>query len=174
MPSIVEAYTQGGGDPVIPATSVQAYLIEYQTFTSHGHETVSDTAIPTTIARAPGVAILSWDKDSDDREKGLVHVPIHNPPGITSTWHLNSLYVKFVSEEGAVVEAISIYYDGDQKVFVPTKAGGSFHVDFNTSEAADYRYVRPKGISITLDLRFPNRKSVIKLYSVTLIYQAKN
>lgn len=177
MPSIIEAYTQGGGDPVIADSTVKAYLIEYQTLTSHGHETVSDKAYPTDIARAPGVAILSplkWDEDSDDTKKGLIHVPIHNPPGITTSWHLNSLYVKFVSEEGATVETISIYYDGDLKVSASTKTGAAFHVDFTTTEAADYKYVRPKGISITLELAFPRKKSAINLYSVTLLYQAKN
>lgn len=171
----LSAFEQHGGDLEISDTTEQAYLLEYQTVTSHGHETVSDNASETHVAHSPGVTILTppaWNVNKDDTKEGRVHVPIHNPPGITTSWTLKALDVNFDSEESATVEKITLYYDGDLVVSASTRTSNKFHIDFTTTEAKKYSYVRPKGISIALEFAFPKAKSAIKLYSITLAYQA--
>lgn len=167
--------TQHGGVLQIPNTQELAYLLEYQTVTSHGHEAVSDKAPEANIAYSPGVAIITphnWNTNKPITREGRVHVPIHNPPGITTSWLLNALDVNFDSEDDGSVEKISIYYDGALVVSASTKSTSQFYIEFNTTEAETYGYVRPKGISIALDLAFPKVHSAINLYSITLAYQA--
>lgn len=91
----------------IPKTDEQAHLIQYQTVTSHVHETVSDKANPTDVAHSAGVAILTplnWNVNKTSTKEGRVHVPIHNPSSIATSWVLDALDVNFASEEGASVE----------------------------------------------------------------------
>lgn len=167
--------TQHGGGLVVSNTQELAYLLEYQTVTSHGHEAVSDKAPEADIAHSPGVAIITphnWNTNKPITREGRVHVPLHNPPGITTRWLLDALDVNFDSEHDGSVERISIYYDGALVFTTSTKSTSRFYIDFNTTEAGDYGYVRPKGISITLDLGFPKAHSLIKLHSLTLAYRA--
>lgn len=167
--------TQHGGGLVVSTTQEPAYLLEYQTVTSHGHEAVPDKAPEADIAHSPGVAIITphnWNTNKPITKEGRIHIPIHNPPGITTRWLLNALDVNFDSEDDGSVEKISIYYDGVLVVSASTKSTSRFYIDFNATEAETYGYVRPKGISIALDLAFPKLHSAIKLYSVTLAYQA--
>lgn len=162
------------GNLDIEDTDVQAYLIQYQTVTSHGHETVSDKAHPTDVAHSTGVAILTphnWNTNKDSTKEGRVHVPIHNPPGITTSWLLEALEVNFQSEEGAAVEKTELYYDGNLQFSHSQKTSNKFHVKV-TGEDIKIGYVRKRGISVALELAFPKAKSAIKLYSVTIVYKA--
>lgn len=152
----------------------QAYLIQNQTVTSHGHETVSDYANPTNVAHSPGVAILTphnWDADKGSTNTGRVHVPIHNPPSITTSWVFDTVYIKFASEEGATVEKIGLYHDSDLKISVGISATSSFHIQITGTEAK-IAHDSQTGLSLALDLAFPKEKSAIKLSSVSIIYKA--
>lgn len=158
-----------------PTTTTQAYLIEYQTVTSHGHEAVSDGVIKTNVAHSPGVAILTppnWDPNNSNSKKGRVHVPIHNPPGITKGWYLEDISVNFEGVHDASVATVSLFYDAKQEVAINSNTDSAFHVAFTANEARKLAYVRPTGIAIALDLRFPEADSAIKLYSITLLYKA--
>jgi len=166
---------QHGGGVVPPTTTAQAYLIEYQTVTSHGNEAVSDGTIKTNINHSTGVAILSppnWDTNDSSTQKGRVHVPIHNPPGITKGWNLQDISVNFEGENDASVSTIKLLYDGQVAVSINTNTDSTFNIVFTQDEGEKYAYFRPTGISLTLDLKFPEKDSDIKLYSVTLLYKA--
>lgn len=176
MSHIPKPYTQhGGGVKPPPTTAAQAYLLEYQTVTSHGNEAVSDGIIETNVNHSAGVAILSppnWDTNDSSTKKGRVHVPIHNPPGITKGWNLQDISVNFSGENDASVATIKLFYDGNESVSVNTNTNSTFHIEFTQDESGKYAYFRPTGISLTLDLRFPEKDSIIKLYSITLLYKA--
>ena len=167
--------TQHGGPVSPPTTTTQAYLIEYQTVTSHGNEAVSDGAIKTTVAHSPGVAILTpsnWDTNTSSSKKGRVHVPIHNPPGITKAWYLEDISVNFESVNDASVVTVTLFYDGKQVFANNSNTDSAFNVAFTADEAKKYEYPRPTGIAVALDLKFPEADSAIKLYSITLLYKA--
>lgn len=171
-PQGVQPYIQHGGPVSPPKTTTQAYLIQYQTVTSHGHEAVSDGVIKTNVAHSPGVAILTphnWDPSS---RKGRVHIPIHNPPGITKAWYLEDISVNFESVNDASVVTVTLFYDGKQVVAINSNTERVFHIAFSADEARKYEYVIPTGIALALDLSFPEAHSAIRLYSITLLYRA--
>jgi hypothetical protein len=166
--------TVDGGDVTV-TSKVQAYLIEYQCVTSHGNEAVSDATTKTNVGHSSGMTILTsfkYDQNDNNTKKGLVHVPIHNPPSMTKHAYLQSIYVKFKGFNDATVESVILYYDSNVMVATNTRKSDTFHIDFSTNEASFYQYVVPTGISVTLDLRFPNENSSINLYSITLVYKA--
>lgn len=150
----------------------------YQPVTSHGHEAVSDSFIKTNVAHFPGVAILTADNWDPTSRKGRVHVPIHNPPGITNAWYLKDISVNFESvKDGpalndASVVTVTLFYDGKEVVAINTNAESVFNISFSEDEAREYEYVVPTGIAVALDLSFPGPDTAIKLYSITLLYRA--
>ena len=173
-PSSVGQGTGLGGDVIVTSAN-QAYLIEYQCVTSHGHETVSDAIIKTNVEYAVGMAVLKpfkYNVNESNSKKGLVHIPIHNPPAMTLAAYLQNIVVKFDSVDDATVRSVSLYYDNIMKVIVSMNESDTFHINFNAKEAKEYAYEIPKGISVALDLRFPNAASCINLFSVTLVYKA--
>lgn len=120
------------------------------------------------------MAILTphnWNVNKLHTKEGRVHVPIHNPPGITTSWLLEALEVKFQSEEGAAVEKTELYYDGDLQFSDSQKTSSTFHIQV-TGKDVNIGYVRKRGISVALELAFPKAKSASKLYSVTILYKA--
>lgn len=121
------------------------------------------------------MAILNppnWDTNDSNSKKGRVHVPIHNPPGITKGWNLEFISVSFESANDASVANVNLFYDGKLAVAINSNTGSAFYVAFTADEARKYEYVRPTGIAVALDLRFPEADSAIKLYSITLVYKA--
>ena len=173
-PSSVGQGTGYGGDVIVSSTN-QAYLIEYQCVTSHGHETVSDASIKTNVEYALGMAVLKplkYNVNDSNSKKGVVHIPIHNPPAMTLAAYLQNIVVKFNSVDDATVNSVSLYYDNIRKVTISMNESDTFHINFNANEAKEYAYEIPTGISVALDLRFPNAKSCINLFSVTLVYKA--
>lgn len=164
---------EGGVNP--PTTTAQAYLILEQTVTSHGHEAVSDWERKIDVAHSPGVAILTpfkWDVNVSSSKKGRVHVPIHNPPLITKGWYLYDISVNFGSVDDATVDNVVLYYDGTAVTSYNSNKNSTFYISFTAEEAKKYAYVSPSGIAIALDLKFPEEKSAINLYSITLLYGA--
>lgn len=107
------------------------------------------------------------------------------PRGIDGFWALEAIDLNFDSVQSGTVVKVSLYYDGYLVVSKepPVKFDTNFNpppddqdqlveIQFTTAEAREYGYVPPKGISVTLDLEFPEEGSAIKLYSVTLVYKA--
>lgn len=113
------------------------------------------------------------------------------PRGIDGFWALEAIDLNFDSVHYGTVVKVSLYYDGYLVVSKkpPVKFDTKFNptninkprpddqdqlveIQFTTAEAREYGYVPPKGISVTLDLEFPEERSAIKLYSVTLVYKA--
>jgi hypothetical protein len=171
----IKPSSSGDGSNVTVSSTTQAYIIDYQCVTSHGNEAVSDATSNTAIGHNPGNAILTpaaYDVNKADTKKGMVHVPIHNPIQMTKAATLQNIIVKFDATSDATVESVALYYDATQVVKVISKKGATFHVDFSGAEITTYAYAVPTGVSVALDLRFPNSDSSITLYSVTLVYQA--
>jgi hypothetical protein len=67
---------------------------------------------------------------------------------------------------------VKLYYDSALIVSTDTSKKDSPYINFTKTEARIDAYVVPTGISVALDLRFPESDSVITLFSVTLIYKA--
>lgn len=163
------ASRHSGGVPV-PTNGEQVPLVEFQTVTSHGHEAVSDGTIKTSVEYSAGVATLAPTTTAD--QKGLVYVPIHNPPSIIGGWALQDISVNFDSEKDATVNTVNIYYDGGEIVSLDSTSRKAFYYVFSKQEASSYAYPAPKGITVGLGLVFPVKDSKINLYSVTLLYRA--
>lgn len=172
-------------------------LVDGQSLTSHGHEAVSGSGNTTRIQYDPGVAVIKG------HDTGVVHVPIHNPPGVavqirqqhniqpqggsptgddasiefwTGSWTLDAISVKFGSVHGGDVKRVSLYYDRDLivstgNIHPNSNLPGTYDIKFTADEAIKYGYVPPKGISVTLDLKFPHADSAINLWSITLFYK---
>jgi hypothetical protein len=172
----LSASSTGDGTNVTVKGGVATYVDNYQCVTSHGNETVSDSASQTAVDHSSGKATLrpsSYDKDDRTTQQGTVHVPIHSPPGI---WNqkltLQNILVNFDEANDASVESVALYYDSKQVVLIKTSKRSSFHIDFTSTESSDYAYPVPNGICVTLKLKFPHADSSIDLYSVTLVYKA--
>jgi len=170
----------GDGDAVTVSSTTAATITDYQCVTSHGHETVSDASSPTKIEFTLGKATLSpagFLTGQADTQKGLVHIPIHNPVEMTQTANLKNIIVKFDNFNDANVDTVYLYYSNDRvhKESLSPKKINTFHIDFDTDEALTraYTYTPPRGVSVALNLEFPHSDSKIFLYSVTLVYQAK-
>lgn len=176
MSGSILASSTGDGSNVTVTSTTQVSLMDYQCVTSHGNETVPDTASPTTVNHYPNRAVLTpfkWDSSTASTKKGSVHVPIHNPPAVVNrSMYLQNIIVKFDVTSDAVVNTVTLYYDSQSIVQTNMSKEGTFHIDFTTNEAQAYAYIVPAGISVQLDLRFPNEDSSINLYSVTLVYKA--
>jgi hypothetical protein len=171
----MQASTTHDGDGVDINTNIQAYLTQFQCVTSHGNETVSDAKIPTHVAYLPGMAVLApanYNPSDSRTKRGMVHVPIHNPPTLTKTPILEDIIVRFDSSGDATIDSVAVYYDTTSVFKVGVKKSGTFYVKLSNAEASSAAYVKPIGICVTLDLRFPEADSSIDLYSVTLVYKA--
>ena len=155
----------------VPTSTVHAYLIDYQTLTSHGNEAVSDATIITNVAHSPGVAILSatnWRTTERLSRKGRVHVPIHNPPNINGKWRLSNISVNSEGENGGSVDTVLVYYDQTLTMGVEPRATRAFNFPVDGDI-----YPPPKGIVVEVNVNFEGSESTVKLYSVTLLYQVQ-
>jgi len=172
---MTEAYQLGGGSGGPFTSTTQAYLIDLQCVTSHGNEAVPDASVKTTVNHSPGVAFLTpfnYDTNDKSTQKGLVHVPIHNPPAMTKAAYLQQISLKFDSVDGATVDSVILYYDSQDVFTADTKNKKTFYVSLNADESKSCAYAPPPGICVSLSLGFPNSGSCIKLWSVTLVYKA--
>lgn len=170
----IEAATKRSGDLNVPPTTVQAYLVVDQTLTSHGNEAVSDGTIITNVAHSPGEAILTanhWNVNDSDSWKGRVHVPIHNPPNVTQRWYLRDISVNLEGVNNGSVEFVTVYYDQIPIKTEEPNAKRAFNYWYDDHELE--AYPPPKGIAVDLVLRFPERNSSVKLYSIALLYEGK-
>ena len=172
----MRASTVRDGDVSVPSGSSTATLYSCQTVSSPGHETVSDSSSKAVVKYYPGKATIGpfgYDESNSNTKKGIVYVPIHNPPVITTQLTLSNILIKFDVLSDATVDTVTLYYDNKEMVETSgLSKKKTFHIDFDNKEASTYAYVPPKGVSVMLDLRFPNLDSSINLYSVTLVYKA--
>lgn len=168
--------TRDGNGVTVTSTTIVG-LLEYQPVTSHGNEAVSDADTPTIVEHSSTEARLkpsAYNPTDRESQKGLVHVPIHNPPATFKTLYLQDILVECNCFYDATVESVTLYYNSDEVVKTVTKKGQTFYIDFTDKGSIHKTYVAPKGISVALDLRFPDEKSSINLISVTLVYKAAN
>jgi len=170
MASNEPSFTHDGSD-VIVSSEITVQLMDYQCVTSHGVEAVSDAGNPTNVTYSPGKAVLKYVSPS--KAHGRVHVPVHNPPEVVDKkLALNNIIVSFAAQGGAIVDMVTLYYDSAMIVSTDTKKTKTFNVQFTQNERNRYAYTVKSGISVMLDLNFPNAGSFIELYSITLVYQA--
>ncbi|PHH92988.1 hypothetical protein CDD83_2821 [Cordyceps sp. RAO-2017] len=163
--------TIDGGDIPVTNSITAVGLVEYQCLASHGHVAVSDATAPTTVTYFPGKAVLK--APSASVKKGRVHLPVHDTPEVVDkTYALYHIRVNFEIESEASVDFVTVYYDSTKVVSTDVNKKNTFHVDFTANEAMKYKYDVLAGIAVTLDLSFPDPKSAINLYSVTLVYKA--
>ncbi|KYK56241.1 hypothetical protein DCS_08211 [Drechmeria coniospora] len=168
--SIPQPSTTRDGNDYTKASTQTVSLIDYQCVTSHGNAVVSDGTVQTAVTYSPGKAVL---KPYGSNRHGLVHIPIHNPPEVLNkTMSLQNIAVSFDTAFGGTVETVTLFYDSTIVVGVNTEKKGQFHIDFTPKEAAKFAYPVTTGICITLDLKFPEYKSLVNLFSVTLVYKA--
>ena len=170
MASSIQHFTSRGGGDVTVSSTTTATFTNIQSVTSHGNETVSDTASPTKIAYHPGKAVLT--PVSGGSSSGKVHIPIHNPPNLREyqNWNLKNILVEFDSS-GASVNVVQLFYNNKLVVSANPSQNGTFHIDFSANEAENYRYVPPAGISVTLEINFNAYTSSVNLYSATVGYK---
>ncbi|UNI17009.1 hypothetical protein JDV02_003389 [Purpureocillium takamizusanense] len=171
MATHIDASTTKDGRDITVASDTEVSLVEYQCVTSHGNTAVSDASDPVAVSYSPGKAVLR--APSASVKKGRVHIPVHDPPGVLDkTYALENILVSFDVESDASIDMVTLYYDGAKVVSTNVTRKNTFHIDFSTNEAAKYAYVLPSGICLSLDVVFQSAKSVVQLYSVTLVYRA--
>ncbi|KAH8808514.1 hypothetical protein F5884DRAFT_373904 [Xylogone sp. PMI_703] len=169
MSIIRAATTNEGNDPTYTSTT-QSNVIDYQPVTSHGNAAVSDGDTKTTVAYYPGYSLLT--PGSSTAKSGIVHLPIPNPPQLSTQLILQDILVNFETKGDAQISSVTLYYDGNKVVNNNPAESDTFYIAYTAQESINYAYVEPKGISVALTLSFPANTASVKLYSVTLIYQA--
>jgi len=158
------------GDDVTTKDNTKSAVAAYQTASAHGNAVVSDATTPTIIKYGPGKAILSR---ANNKDTGIVHLPIPNPPQLSTALNLQSLLINFdTSENDTTITKVVLYYDDKEIFSQATDESTTFHLDTQGTEPTLFAYVVPSGISVELDLKFRNSSSTVTLRSVTLVYKA--
>ena len=171
MAANIPASTTSDGRDINVTSDLAVSLVEYQCLASHGTVAVSDASQPTAVSYWPGKAVLKAPGASVT--KGRVHIPVHDTPEILGkTYALENILVYFDVESDAVIDVVTLYYDAAKIVSTNVNKKNTFHIDFSAGEAKKYAYVVTSGICVMLDVVFPNAKSSVDLYSVTLVYKA--
>lgn len=161
--------THGGDGDAKIASKAQVTINNIQYLSSHGHEAVSDATSKTKVEYEAGHVHLSPIEVS--KQKGTVYLPIHNPPGGSNPALLERILFQFDHINDASIASATLYYDSTQVVRIQLGNDSTATTIFNEEEAGKYAYRYLSGISLQLDLKFPNQTSAIKLYSVTLVYK---
>jgi hypothetical protein len=141
-----------------------------QTISSHGNETVSDSATAVTVKHSLGLVNLTQFESNED---GLVHIPIHNPTAMTKDAQLRYIFLDFDGTNDGSVKSVTLSYGNASKL---TKAdfnhSKTSYLSLSDVEAKTCTYIPPNGICVSLGLGLPKSSSVINLYSVVLVYEA--
>lgn len=165
----MEAIKKNNGDNVKTTDSTEATVEAYQTATAHGNAVVSDATKQTTIKYGPGQAILS---PVGAALESIVHVPISNPPQLSTASELQALLIKFDTSD-AWITGVALYYDNKQIFTYKTNETQDFYLTFTSTESSNYAYKVPTGISVALNLKFRTSSSLgVTLRSVALVYKA--
>jgi len=165
----METIRKNTGDSFTIPDGTVATVQAYQTATAHGNAVVSDATKPTTIKYGPGKAMLS---PVGTALESIVHVPISNPPNLSTTSDLQALLIKFDTSD-AWITGVTLYHNETLMFTYKTNETEDFYLTFTSTESDTYSYKVPEGISVALNLKFRTNSSVgVTLRSVALIYKA--
>jgi len=138
-----------------------------QAATAHSIVARSDSDLPVNIGYSFSNATLR--SAGDIHQYGRVHLPISNPPNMTSAHKLVNINVKFDRDGDVMVNELYLHFDENQE-YVGNWLLQTASFSLTIPPENIIAYNNEAAMCISLDIKFANTSASLYLFSVSLVF----